>query len=405
MIWSTQQEQAIDAVGRWLASPTEQVFYLAGYAGTGKTTITKHLTEGLDGRVAFAAYTGKAAHVMQRSGCVGATTIHRLIYQPKERSRARLKELEQWLLACAEAGVADESLAETRAEIEAERKHIAAPAFTLNPQSEANMAKLIVIDECSMVGSDIGRDLLSFKKPVLVIGDPAQLPPVKSTGFFTTRRPDVFLTEIHRQAHDNPIIALATEVREGNALKYGTYGDSEILSYDDEDAETRSRRVRAADMLLVGLRKTRALYNDRMRAIAGHEGELPHVGEKIICLRNSHQTGFLNGSLWRVDDVGDYDEHEQQVYLTVSSLDDPDAPATKECWAYVAPFSTGEAIWQRDDDCENFTHGAAITVHKAQGSEYDDVVLFDESGSFRENSSRWLYTGITRAAKRITIVR
>lgn len=404
MNWSPQQEVAIDAVGRWVKGSADQIFYLAGYAGTGKTTITKHLTEGLDGRVCFAAYTGKAAHVMRQSGCIGATTIHRLIYQPKEKSRARLKELEQSLLSLAQRGAPEDKLEEIRREIETERKHVAAPAFTINPLSEAFAAKLIVIDECSMVGSDIGRDLLSFKKPVLVIGDPAQLPPVKSTGFFTTRKPDVMLTEIHRQARDNPIIALATDVREGNALKYGTYGDSEIISYDDSDAETRAARVRATDMLLVGLRVSRAKYNERMRALAGYQGELPQVGDKLVCLRNDYQEGFLNGSLWKVDDVGDHDDYEKQVYLTVSAID-PGTKTTMQCWAYTEPLLNGEAIWQRDASCQNFTYGYALTVHKAQGSQWDDVVLFDESGSFRENCSRHLYTGITRAAKRITIIR
>ena len=45
-----------------------------------------------------------------------------------------------------------------------------------------------------------------------------------------------------------------------------------------------------------------------------------------------------------------------------------------------------------------------LTVHKAQGSQWDDVVLFDESFAFPDSRERWLYTGITRAAKRLTVV-
>ena len=52
-----------------------------------------------------------------------------------------------------------------------------------------------------------------------------------------------------------------------------------------------------------------------------------------------------------------------------------------------------------------FDYGYALTVHKAQGSQWDDVVLFDESYAFREHRARWLYTAITRAAETITIVR
>ena len=53
---------------------------------------------------------------------------------------------------------------------------------------------------------------------------------------------------------------------------------------------------------------------------------------------------------------------------------------------------------------DEFDFGYALTVHKAQGSQWDDVVLFDESFAFREHRNRWLYTGITRAARRLTIV-
>ena len=68
-----------------------------------------------------------------------------------------------------------------------------------------------MIDECSMVDAELGRDLLSFGKPILVLGDPAQLPPVKGGGFFTEAEPDVMLTQIHRQAEDNPIIRLSQD--------------------------------------------------------------------------------------------------------------------------------------------------------------------------------------------------
>ena len=60
-----------------------------------------------------------------------------------------------------------------------------------------------------MVGEEMARDLMSFGKPILVLGDPGQLPPVSGGGFFTEQEPDYLLTDIHRQARDNPIIQLA----------------------------------------------------------------------------------------------------------------------------------------------------------------------------------------------------
>ena len=180
MEWTPEQDRALKAVDRWLSKGDAQVFRLFGYAGAGKTTLARHFAEHVGGEVAFAAFTGKAAHVMRAKGCVGATTIHSLIYRPDT----------------------DDDGAE-------------APSFTLRRDAPASKADLIVIDECSMVDEELGRDLLSFGAPVLVLGDPAQLPPVKGGGFFTDADPDFMLTEIHRQAADNPIIRLSMNIREG----------------------------------------------------------------------------------------------------------------------------------------------------------------------------------------------
>src|ERR1700704_3832073 len=87
--FSPQQDAALQAVAAWLkARPgrgsTPAVFRLFGYAGTGKTTLAKHLAEGVEGKVLFAAFTGKAALVMRRKGCQNASTIHSLIYRARE---------------------------------------------------------------------------------------------------------------------------------------------------------------------------------------------------------------------------------------------------------------------------------------------------------------------------------
>src|SRR5262249_60485852 len=165
-VWTQQQAAALKAVAQWHRTGAKQVFRLYGYAGTGKTTLATHFAAGIGGTVAFAAFTGKAAHVMRNKGCSNATTIHGLIY--------RLEK-------------ADEK---------------GKPIFILNPDSHARRTRLIVIDEASMVNATIGRDLLGFRVPIVVIGDPAQLPPVEGAGFFTTGEPDFMLTEIHRQARD-----------------------------------------------------------------------------------------------------------------------------------------------------------------------------------------------------------
>ena len=364
MEWSPQQDAALKAVAKWLKARTPQVFRLFGYAGTGKTTLARHISEDADGDVCFAAYTGKAAHVMRSKGANGAGTIHSLIY----RSRGE-----------------DEN----------------GPTFVLNDNSAAGKAALVIIDECSMVDEEIGRDLLSFGTPVLVLGDPAQLPPIAGGGFFTEVEPDIMLTEVHRQAADNPIIRLSMIVREGGKVERGDYGASSVITRDALDPEA----VLDADHVLVGRNNTRRSYNSRIRQLLGHDGPLPVSGDTLVCLRNNRKRGLLNGSLWQVVEVRK--QRKGLLRYTLSPEDDVGGktnPVVSINPAFFDGTADALSLAQRRRSDE-FDFGNVLTVHKAQGSQWDDVVLFDESFAFRENRARWLYTGITRAATRITIVR
>ena len=153
MSWSPQQEGALRAVKMWLADKSgPQVFRVFGFAGTGKTSIALDLGNTTRGNVVYGAFTGKAASVMRKRGCDDAQTLHSMIYM----------------------------LVET---VDGE------PKFALDPDSVVKRSDLVVIDECSMVGPELGQDLLSFGTKVLVLGDPAQLPPVDGAGFFTNAKP------------------------------------------------------------------------------------------------------------------------------------------------------------------------------------------------------------------------
>jgi len=88
MAWSPQQDEALVAVAAWLKRGEPQLFRLFGYAGTGKTTLAKHIAEGVEGEVAFGAFTGKAASVLRAKGCSEASTIHSMIYRTASRRRA-----------------------------------------------------------------------------------------------------------------------------------------------------------------------------------------------------------------------------------------------------------------------------------------------------------------------------
>ena len=360
MSWSPEQDAALRAVAQWLQAGDRPIFRLFGYAGTGKTTLARHVAEGVDGDVRFASYTGKAALVMREKGCADASTIHSLIY------RAR---------GSGEAG----------------------PRFALNRQSEAAKAKLLVIDECSMVDEDLGRDLLSFGTPVLVLGDPAQLPPVKGAGYFTDKPPDAMLTDVHRQAKDDPIIALSIAVREGGSLPRGQYGDSRVIARREIDAAT----ILAADQVLVGLNKSRRAYTGRIRELHGLRDLMPAVGETLVCLRNDKTKGLLNGGLFTLKRLAS--EEDGRIAMDVA----PEGERRTVRVSVPREFFEGredELAFAARRKADEFDFGYVLTVHKSQGSQWDDVVLFDESYAFREHRARWLYTGLTRAAKRITVV-
>jgi exodeoxyribonuclease-5 len=375
MDFSPQQDEALKAVAKWLKEGSTPIFRLFGYAGTGKTTLARHFAEHVDGDVLFAAFTGKAAQVLRSRGASNANTIHSLIYRPR-----------------GEEEVEDETTGKTTI----------APMFSVNRQSPVAKAALIVIDECSMVDEELGRDLLSFGTPILVLGDPGQLPPISGGGYFTEHEPDFLLTEIHRQARDNPIIDLAMQVREGRDLAYGDYGTTQIISKQDVNQDL----VLDADQVLAGNNKTRKRYNQRLRILKGFDRPHPQSGDKLVCLRNDPSKGLLNGSLWQVM-TSSKETTKPGINLLLRPEDDDMGRGSAKVRLLKAAFEEHdtEIPWSTKKRFDDFDFGYALTVHKAQGSQWNNVVLFDESWAFRDTSVHWLYTAITRAVEKLTIVR
>lgn len=409
MLWSPQQDQALQAISNWHkgGDTTPQLFRLFGYAGTGKTTLAKEIAEAINGEVYFGTYTGKAAHVLRQKGCAGATTIHSLIYHPRDKSKHRLQELEKELVRVRAAALEahpgrpveqDKDYALIAREIEKERENVTKPAFSLNELSDVRGADLVIIDECSMVDSVMGEDLLSFGTKVLVLGDPAQLPPVAGSGFFIEAQPDFMLTEIHRQAQENPIIRMATTVREGGRLELGQYGESKVI----EKSKLDQKEVLAADQVLVGKNITRHQYNSRIRTLLGYGSADPVPGDKLVCLRNNHNIGLLNGAIWHVEEIGLIDE--MRIDMSVRPQDGGDVLAVN---AHMHYFHGREKDlpWFEKREAEEFDYGYALTCHKAQGSQWGDVMVFDESWCFRNDRAKWLYTALTRAAEKVTVVK
>lgn len=370
MRWSPEQETAMRSVRDWLRDPASpQVFRLFGYAGTGKTTLAREIAEQSGLEVLFATFTGKASLVLRSKGCANACTLHSLIYK----------------------AVQDEDTGEVE--------------FKLNRESDLQDADLLIVDEVSMVGEELARDVLGFGVKVLVLGDPAQLPPVKSEGFFINAEPDAMLTEVHRQALENPIIRMSMDIREGRGLKVGAYGES-LVAENMDRAEVASR-VLAADQVLCGTNKSRINMNRRIRELKGLTGDAeawhPAVGDRLICLRNDRNAAIFNGSMWMVRKSG-IQRKKQKLLLELRSLDERRGTLQTETFPHFFNGTEGDLDWRQLKGVHQFTYGWAITAHKSQGSEWGNVLVFDESGCFREHSRNWLYTAVTRASNRVTVL-
>ena len=410
MQYSPQQEDALKKVNKWIKDPNgKQVFKLWGYAGTGKTSIAKEFAESVSGMTLFCAFTGKAAYVLKSKGCDNASTIHSLIYLATGKSRERLKkantELDKRATYLMGKGYTTKDLGNDhefkvlKSNVDAEKKLLNQPRWTLDPMSCVKDAALVVVDESSMVNEKMGMDLESFKTKILVLGDPAQLPPVYGAGYFMGgAKPDVVLTEIHRQARDNPILHLATLVIEGGMLKAGDYGESVVTR------SVNAKDALSADQILVGKNSSRHVNNNRIRQLKGYESEYPQPGDRVVCLRNNHELGLLNGSQWMV--TGAHRAGKEALCLGISP-EQAEMGMDNEVVCHANLFLGTELKnlnpWKAKD-YEAFDYGYALTVHKAQGSQWDDVLLFDQSGCFRQNAAKWLYTGLTRAAKKVRVI-
>lgn len=415
MNWSPEQSKALDAVAAWYDTGPEgpQVFRLDGYAGTGKTTLAKHFAQAIE-NVIFATFTGKAAHVLASKGCHGARTIHSLIYQPRERGSTRYDDLTTRLAALIEklrkempstpidkidAWIeANENVRELRRLIKVEEKMGHKPLFQLKETSDLTKAGLLVVDEVSMVGPEMAHDLMSFGVKMLVMGDPAQLPPIEGEGFFHKGKPDILLTEIHRQAQDNPIIRLATMVRNGQALQVGDYGESRIL----HRSQATKDMYLSHDQIIVGRNATRRGCNSEYRRLSGRgESPFPVTGDKLVCLRNNSKLGLLNGSLWSTKTGAE--AAANRLSLHIEPLDGVGSQMTLCAHKQYFLGETPPFYEVREAECFDF--GNALTCHKSQGSQFDSVLILDESAAFKQYQDQWLYTAITRAAKRFTMIK
>lgn len=367
MKFSPDQEKAARKLREFLSS-RDKIFKLQGAAGCGKSTV---ISEVLGDRkdVRYAAPTAKAAQVLRHKG-VEAQTLHSLMYQPVE----------------------------VRDEITGKPKL----AFKENPKSPLWDGGIVAVDEASMVPGFIAAKLQEYPIKVIAIGDPFQLPPVKSAGSLLTGSPDALLTQVHRTALDSPVLELATYVRErGHLPRVFDRGQTKIVSDTREAGDLLD-----FDQVIIGTHRTRFKATDYLRQLKGRTSRSPEVGDRVICKRNDLEKGLVNGGQFQVKEV--LDMGQGVVYTDLK--DDDGLHVSTTAWTHG--FTGPEGLEKLEemsfkDRAENteLWYADAITAHASQGSEWDRVLVVDESKTFRQNAAKWIYTAVTRASESVVVVK
>lgn len=410
--------------------PRSNLLRVGGFAGTGKTSIlgvfAKELTK--QGKlVAYVTYTGRAVSILGRKLAASGVettsqlrrtsddaregwddyfsddlddggpplcgTIHKLLYRP----------------------VIDPVTEELRGWVKRDQ---------LDREYD-----LIVVDEASMVSDEILEDILVHGVPLLAVGDHGQLPPVMASGDLM-RSPDLRLEKIHRQAEGNPIIALSQLVREGGRFEdFKGWGEEVIRGYrgghtqEIIDAYASVEDEGPGSILRVGLlcwtNRTRVRLNATARVALKKKGP-PLEGEVVMCLKNRPPVfNGMRGVL--TEDSTLAPEGNAKPWLLGASVEFPDEGLGADDYLLCAPqfnrekaFESVEELRERGIDVYSMTaagdyydFGYALTVHKAQGSQFDHVVLFVDRPEkpWDEEYRRWAYTAVTRASKRLTVLR
>ncbi|MCW1919108.1 AAA family ATPase [Rhodobacter sp. KR11] len=429
------------------------VLAVMGKAGSGKTMLLASLYKDLreagveivsgdyesrkkkDRRsLAVLAPTNKAASVLRLRG-VPATTIHRILYTPLYDPQ--YEAIAEWL-----AGNLPRPKAEELTDLALDRAHafyqtmpsipgaLAAAGlrgsdFIKGWKRREEPLDVGFIDESSMLDERQFDDLREIFPTLVLFGDPAQLAPVQSNGMVFDKLGDtrkLTLSRIHRQTQDNPILDLAHALAD-DRLTFDAFEDMirDAARRDDrvQWAERVSSDLMARSPVLVWRNVTRIKLIQAFRAAHGAPEDELLPGEPLICdgieLPLKHRKkridlearGLIKGAqviylapgnkpgFAKLHVVGA--EEPQVSAASIIKIEKPD-----EEEPFIPSAATMGAA---------FLHGAAVTIHKAQGSQWSDVQVFApdlfaaaQAGRTEAGIPLWkrlAYVAITRAESRL----
>lgn len=353
---SEEQRAAAEQINDFINTSSEPYMVMHGLAGCGKTTILSAIAQ-QHATAIMCAFTGKAASVLRAKTALDTFTLHHIIYDFKGFVKDK------------------------------EDEHKRHPVFAAKHEIGDLEGQLVLLDECSTVGTRLANDLLRTGVKLVACGDPGQLRPVRDSQFFNA--PHILLREIHRQAWDSPIIRQAHSVR--NSGGYVEDGDGfRVLREMDDKLLTEH------DITLCWKNVTRQWLNRRHRSLLGFTDTKLRAGEPLMCLRNDHALKIYNGAIYRLTNDRNpgenlilEDDQQRRIEIHQPTIETIDDGFNKDFY---------------ENDYTPLALAYACTVHKFQGSEDNNILLIDE---YRQAEGRrsYLYTGITRAVKRVTVVR
>lgn len=348
---SDEQEAASNMIFEYLGAARMKPLTMHGLAGTGKTTVLSEIAKDVPQAI-LCTLTGKAASVLRRKTGLNASTIHSAFYQLVDASKGPKGK----------------------------------DRLTFAPVHEhGELAdKIVLIDECSMINHELARDIMNTGAKIVACGDPGQLAPVTGSRFFSEA--DISLETIHRQALESPIIRQAYAVRSDRM--YRDDGDDfKVLKTALSDEQ-----VLGSDVILCYTNSTRQVANMHARSVRGFWQPSPQPGEPIMCLKNAPAYGVFNGAVYALE----------KPFITGDTSIQIDVDGVSTLVPWVTFSGVRSSVPEHVEVTTSFDFGYAMTVHKAQGSEWDNVALIDEYHRATERRE-FLYTAITRAAKRIVV--